>query len=263
VVDLDATVVFAASEKENAKATYKGGVGFVWPPATTSMTCWRSTRGRGNATSNCAADNITLLDLAVSRLPGPFRRRLLVRLDGAGFSHDLLEHIAAGGGKRGRCSEFSVGWACTDREADAIDRAPKGLWQPAIDQSGNVLDDTFATGLTGLMDLDGWQHMIPGLRIIARDEPLHPRYRKRATDREKQQGPLPADRYQHPGRAGRLAGHPGPIPRPCRERRQTSQGPRPEPVAIAALEDQRGMDPGRGPGIEPARLLPAPGITRR
>ena len=55
-------------------------------------------------------------------------------------------------------------------------------------QSGNVLDDTFAADLTGLMDLDGWQHMIPGLRIIARDEPLHPRYRKRATDREKQRG---------------------------------------------------------------------------
>jgi len=36
-----------------------------------------------------------------------------------------------------------VGWAGTDREADAIDRAPEGLWQPAIDQSGNVLDDTF------------------------------------------------------------------------------------------------------------------------
>jgi hypothetical protein len=38
----------------------------------------------GGATSNCAADNIALLDLAVSRLPGPYRRRVLVRLDGPG-----------------------------------------------------------------------------------------------------------------------------------------------------------------------------------
>ena len=190
VVDPGATVVFAASEKENAKATYKGGVGFVPNLATCDNVddVLAIDPRPGNATSNCAADNIALPDLAVSRLPGPFRRRLLVRLDGAGFSQDLLEHIAAGGGKRGRCWEFSVGWACTDREVDAIDRAPKGLRQPAIDQSGNVLDDTFAADLTGLIDLDGWQHMIPGLRIIARDEPLHPRYRKRATDREKQRG---------------------------------------------------------------------------
>ncbi|MGI8814644.1 MAG: hypothetical protein ACR2G2_04965 [Pseudonocardia sp.] len=58
----------------------------------------------GGATSNCAKDNIVLLDLAVSPLPGGYRRRMLVRLDGAGFSHELLEHIAAGGGVRGPSS---------------------------------------------------------------------------------------------------------------------------------------------------------------
>jgi hypothetical protein len=190
VVDLDATIVQAASAKENAHATYKGGIGFAPNLATCdNVDDMLAIDPRpGNATSNCAEDNIGLLDLAVSRLPGPFRHRLLVRLDGAGFSHDLLEHIAAGGGKRGRRWEFSVGWACTDREVDAIDRAPKGAWQPAIDQDGDVLDDTFAADLTGLLDLDDWQEKIPGLRVIARDEPLHPRYRKRATDREKQRG---------------------------------------------------------------------------
>jgi len=61
----------------------------------------------GNATSNCAAGNIALLDQAVARLPGQFRHRLLVRPGGAGFSHDLLEHIATGGGTKGRHWEFS------------------------------------------------------------------------------------------------------------------------------------------------------------
>ena len=42
--------------------------------------------------------------------------------------------------------------------------------------------------LTGLLDLGAWQEKIPGLRIIVRDEPLHPRYRKRATEREKKLG---------------------------------------------------------------------------
>ena len=142
----------------------------------------------GGATSNCAGDNIALLDLAVSRLPGRYRRRVLVRLDGAGFSHALLEHIAAGGGTKGRQWEFSVGWSCTDREMNAIEQLPKSAWTTGIDQNGDTVHDTFVADLTGLLDLDGWHRKIPGLRIIVRDEPLHPRYRKRATEREKQLG---------------------------------------------------------------------------
>jgi hypothetical protein len=117
---------------------------------------------------------------------------VLVRLDGAGFSHELLEHIAAGGGKRGRHWEFSVGWSCTDVEMDAIARLPKAAWTPGIGQDGDVLDDTFTADLTGLLNLDTWTARIPGLRILVREEPLHPRYRKRATEREKQLG----KRYQ-------------------------------------------------------------------
>ena len=109
VVDLDASVVFAASEKENAQPTYKGGIGFCPNLATCDNTddVLAIDPRPGGATSNCAADNIALLKRAVSRLPGRYRRRVLVRLDGAGFSHDLLEHIAAGGGTRGRDWEFS------------------------------------------------------------------------------------------------------------------------------------------------------------
>ena len=142
----------------------------------------------GGATSNCAADNIALLNLAVSRLPAPFRRRLLVRLDGAGFSHDLLEHIAAGGSKKGQQWEFSVGWSCTDKEMNAIGALPAGAPTAGIEQNGATVPDTFVADLTGLLDLDGWHTKIPGLRVIVRDEPGHPRYRKRASEREKQLG---------------------------------------------------------------------------
>jgi len=104
VVDLDASIVFAASEKENAQPTYKGGVGFCPNLATCDNTddMLAIDPRPGGATSNCAKDNIALLDLAVSLLPSRYRRRVLVRLDGAGFSHDLLEHIAASGGVKGR-----------------------------------------------------------------------------------------------------------------------------------------------------------------
>ncbi|MQA15847.1 MAG: hypothetical protein GEV09_17330 [Pseudonocardiaceae bacterium] len=113
----------------------------------------------------------------------------LVRLDGAGFSHQLLEHIAAGGGGvKGRDWEFSVGWSCTDTEMDAIETLPTSAWTAEIDQNGDPVDDTFVADLTGLLDLGSWHAKILGLRINVRGEPLHPRYRKRPTEREKQLG---------------------------------------------------------------------------
>ncbi len=190
VVDLDASIVFAASDKENAQPTYKGGTGFCPNLATCDNTddMLAIDPRPGNATSNCAADNIALLDPAVSRLPGRYRRRLLVRLDGAGFSHQLLEHIATGAGTRGRDWEFSVGWSCTDTEMNAIERLPRAAWTGGIDQNGDPIDDTRVADLTGLLDLRHRHAKIPDLKIIVRDEPLHPRYRKRATERERQLG---------------------------------------------------------------------------
>jgi hypothetical protein len=191
VVDLDSTIVFCASErKQNAAPTYKGGVGFapnlaicdnVGDPLVIDPR-------PGNATSNDAADNIATLTRAVERLPGAYRHRMLIRLDGAGFSHELLAHIASGGGKRGRRWEFSVGWSCTDKELDAIARLPKKAWTPAIAQDGTPVDDAFVAELTGLLDLSAWTEKTPGLRILVRDEPLHPKYLKRASEREKELG---------------------------------------------------------------------------
>jgi hypothetical protein len=191
VIDLDASVVLAASPaKENAKATYKGGVGFVPNLATCDNVddILVIDPRPGNATSNDAADNIAALNAASAAIPGRYRRKVLVRLDGAGFSHKLLEHIATAGGVHGRRWEFSVGWACTDREIDAIDATPPQVWQPGIDQDGAPLDDTWVADITGLLDLSEWTAKIPDLRIIARDEPLHPKYTKRASDREKTRG---------------------------------------------------------------------------
>ena len=142
----------------------------------------------GNAAANDAEDNIATLQAAVSRLPGAFRRRLLVRLDGARFSHELLEHVAADGGKQRRCWEFSVGWSSTERDIEAIERVPACARQPAISQDGDALEDTFVADVTGLLDLQEWTGKIPGLRVILRDEPLHPRYRQRATERENKLG---------------------------------------------------------------------------
>jgi hypothetical protein len=145
VIDLDASVVQVASDqKENARPTYKGGVGYVPNLAVCDNVddVLVIDPRPGNATSNDAADNIAALTAAIAAIPGTYRRRVLVRLDGAGFSHKLLEHIATGGGVKGRRWEFSVCWACTDREIDAIDKTPKQVWHNAIEQDGTLIDDT-------------------------------------------------------------------------------------------------------------------------
>jgi hypothetical protein len=173
VIDLDASVVQVASDqKENAKPTYKGGIGYVPNLATCDNVddLLVIDPRPGNATSNDAADNIAALSAAIAAIPGSYRRKVLVRLDGAGFSHKLLEHIASGGGVKGRRWEFSIGWACTDRELDAIDKTPKAVWQNGIDQDGTLLDDTWVADITGLLDLSEWTGKVPNLRIRARDE---------------------------------------------------------------------------------------------
>ena len=51
-----------------------------------------------------------------------------------------------------------------------------------------MVADTFVADITGLLDLQEWTGKTPGLRIILRDEPLHPRDRQRAIQREKRLG---------------------------------------------------------------------------
>lgn len=178
----------AATRRENSKPTYKGGVGFVPNLAVYDNVddVLAIDPRLGNATSNDADDDIAALTAAIAAIaaiPGTCRRTVLVRLDGAGFSHKLLEHIASGGGVKGRTWEFSVGWSCTHRELDAVDKAPKALWQKGIEQDGTPLEDTRVADITGLLDLSEWHEKIPGIRVLARDEPLHPKYLMRASDR--------------------------------------------------------------------------------
>jgi hypothetical protein len=79
------------------------------------------------------------------------------RLDGAGLSDELLEHIAAGGKVTGRNWEFSAGWSCTDREIDAIAQLPDQAWTQAIEQNGEPVENAYVADPTGLLDLQGWR----------------------------------------------------------------------------------------------------------
>ena len=114
VIDVDATLVGAHSEKESAAPTFKRGFGFhpLW------AFCDHGTEGTGepqalllrpgNAGSNTATDHITVLQQALAQLPGGHARgkKVLVRVDGAGGTHELLAWLT-----RRRLS-YWIGFSC-------------------------------------------------------------------------------------------------------------------------------------------------------
>ncbi len=117
VLDLDATLVTAHSEKENAAANYKRGFGLH------PLLCYlegfdEALAGKlraGNATANDGADNIEVLEMALHQLPKSKRNRtMLVRADSSGATHILLDRVRELG------LEFSVGMDLYESVREAI-----------------------------------------------------------------------------------------------------------------------------------------------
>ncbi len=115
VIRLDATLIEAASPKAQAAGHYKGGFGFH------PLTAWCTNIGDalavmlrpGNAGSFTAADHIALLTAAFAQIPAEWRTDVLVTIDGAGASHDVIDcltswNTAAAHGNRGRRVEYTI-----------------------------------------------------------------------------------------------------------------------------------------------------------
>ncbi|MGO1739929.1 MAG: IS1380 family transposase [Actinomycetaceae bacterium] len=173
VLDVDATVVVTHSEKEHAAATFKRTFGYhpigVWCDNTAEFLSAKLRAG--NAGSNTATDHIEVLTQAIAQIPATHRRKLLIRSDGAGASHALLDWLTGQDRVRGRSVEYSVGFAVTDKIRDAIDLAPTGAWTPAINTEGTIRDGGDVAELTGLLDIARWP---AGMRVIVRRERPHP-----------------------------------------------------------------------------------------
>lgn len=189
VLDSDATVIPSPSEKEGAAGTYKKGVYghcplLVYCDNTGEMLAQELRPG--DAGANDTDDNIAIFAAAVAQLPWQYRKKILFRTDGAGFSHGLLAWIADAGGRSSPSFtwEYSVGWAFNEREQAAVELLDrKGLWEPVVGSDGNAREDAFVADITGLLgDLTGWP---PHHKVIVRKEPLHPRYAKDASAYEK------------------------------------------------------------------------------
>jgi len=180
-VDLDATIVIAHSEKEQAAPTWKKTFGHH------PMTAWadhgQTGNGEplaivlrpGNAGSNTAADHIEAAEIALAQLPRHLRRRVLVRADSGGGTHEFLNWLTA----RSRRLHYSVGLIITEAIQDAIENVPADAWTPAYDGDGEVRDGAWVSDITGLLDTGGWP---AGMRVIVRKERPHPGAQLRFTD---------------------------------------------------------------------------------
>ena len=57
----------------------------------------------GNAGSNTVADHLAVPGEALAQIPAGWRSRLMIRVDGAGATHDLVRHLLSLGTGAGRC----------------------------------------------------------------------------------------------------------------------------------------------------------------
>jgi DDE family transposase len=187
VIDLDATLVSASSDKEGAAATWKKGYGFhplgAWLANTREPLAMKLRPG--NAGSNTYADHKEVLAAAIRQVPARFRRKILVRVDGAGASHDLIGHLLSMSSAR-KTVLFTCGWMITAADEAAIRQVPAGAWKPGIAQDGGTEQDKDVAEITDLMSRAGnWPD---GLRWIARRVKPSRRHLRNLTDYERKTG---------------------------------------------------------------------------
>lgn len=173
IIDLDATLVTSHSDKQEASRTFKKGYGFH--PLCAFADHGQAGGGEplvillrpGRAGSNTACDHLTVIGQALDQAglgpcPG---RKVLVRIDGAGSTHDTIDALAR------RKVSYSVGFTLPMDTAALYHLIPEQVWTPAYDNDGQIRDGADVAEFTGLMNLTGWPK---GMRVIVRRERPHP-----------------------------------------------------------------------------------------
>jgi Transposase DDE domain group 1 len=181
VVDLDATLIGAHSEKEGATPNFKRGFGFH--PMLAFVDHGQGGTGEplaamlrpGKATANDAADQIAVLDTALTQLPEQIRSQVLVRGDTGAGVHGFVWHVHNLG------LQYSVGIYARQPVLDALASLPRQAWRRALDADGSPRQGAQIAELTRWLPatFTGWP---PGMRVIARRERPHPGAQLRITD---------------------------------------------------------------------------------
>ena len=167
-LNIDATLLTAHSDKEQAAGNYKHGYGFH------PLGCWLDETGEalaailrpGNAGSNTAEDHFTVLGLALAQLPAEdLEREILVRTDIGGCTHAFTADCRDAG------IRFSVGYELTETVRAAILKVSESAWIQALNGAGEDRDGAWVAELTDRLDLAAWPE---GTRLICRSERPHP-----------------------------------------------------------------------------------------
>ena len=195
VLDLDATIVTCTSRKEGAAGTFKGSFSHMPLGAWVANTheCLAMLLRPGNAPPNDVDDHQSVLAAGLWQLPLPLWSKLLVRIDGAAFSHEVLDHLQQLSTSRRRV-RWVTGWAINATDEQAIARLPENVWTAALRQDGGLHEIKGPDGdmvsyqvaeLTGVRDLTGWP---AGMRLIVRRVKPSRRDLKKLTAFEKRTG---------------------------------------------------------------------------
>ena len=158
LIDTDATLLTSHSDKQGAAPTFKRGYGFhpLWAfvdhgPDGTGEPLAVMLRP-GNAGSNTAADHIVVVRDALKQLPS-YRpgtrpgRRVLIRADSAGCTHEFLDWLVA------QRLSYSVGFTLPDDFDQVLPRIPNSAWSPAYDADSQPRDGAWVADITGLLNL--------------------------------------------------------------------------------------------------------------
>jgi hypothetical protein len=178
-IDVDATLITAHSEKEQAAGNYKGGYGFHPLQAYSDETreALAGLLRPGNAGANTASDHITVLDRALEQIPAAHIEtiELLVRADTAGATHALADHCR----EANMC--FSFGYELTESVREAILEIPAHAWVAALDQDDRKRKNGEVVEITDRVELGSWPR---GSRLIVRRERPHPGAQLSFSDRD-------------------------------------------------------------------------------
>ncbi len=162
VVDVDATLTTAHSDKEQAAGNFKGGYGHH------PLLCYLDDTGEalagilrpGNAGSNTAEDHKQVLDLALAQLDQrSLEGEILVRGDGAGATHELCVYC-----REGRM-RFSFGFDLSEPVLAAIAPMPESAWINAVRADGSQREHSQVCEITEHVNISSWPE---GSRLIAR-----------------------------------------------------------------------------------------------
>jgi Transposase DDE domain group 1 len=179
VIDIDATLITAHSEKDGAAGTFKRGFGFhpLLAYLDESREALAGVLRPGNAGANTAADHIDMVDLALEQLPRQVveQAQIVVRTDSAAATHELTDEL------RVAKINFLMGLDLTAGVREAILGLPEQAWRPAVRQDGGTREGAWVAELTDHLDLSAWPE---GARVIVRRERPHPGAQLSFTDHD-------------------------------------------------------------------------------